>query len=257
MVRGDFCMYQESNNTMSWIKIGVRLLLALFILMLSVKLISLIVTGNETNKVETNMNSNLDIMMNVATKYFKDDLLPEKPGESNKVLLNQLIKEKLIEEIKDEHGNKCNKEESFIKATRLDKEYQIKAYLVCGENIDYLNKFVTIKESDIIVKPAITTTTKKVTTTTKKTTKRVTSTNKVTTTKKKTTQVKRYSVIFNSNGGSTTSSQKVKYNDKAIKVIPERKGYKFVGWYYHGEQFDFNTKINQDYILVAKWTKAD
>ena len=96
MVRGDFCMYQESNNTISWIKVGVRLLLALLILVLSVKLISLIATNNETNKVETNMNSNLEIMMDVATKYFKDDSLPNKAGESNKILLSQLIKEKLI-----------------------------------------------------------------------------------------------------------------------------------------------------------------
>ena len=254
MVRGDFCMYQESNNTISWIKVGVRLLLALLILVLSVKLISLIATNNETNKVETNMNSNLEIMMDVATKYFKDDSLPNKAGESNKILLSQLIKEKLIEEIKDEHGNKCSVEESFIKATKLDKEYQIKAYLVCGKNTDYLNKFIPIKESDITVKPiTTTTTTKKVTTTSKKVTK---TTIKKTTTKKITT-IKKYTVTFNSNGGTSTSSQKVKKNGKAIKTVPVREGYTFVGWYYHGEEFDFNTKINQDYILVAKWTKAD
>lgn len=257
MVRGDFCMYQESNNKISWIKIGVRLVLALLVLVLSVKLISLIVSNNETNKVETNMNSNLDVMMNVATNYFKEDLLPKKAGESNKILLSQLIKEKKIDSIKDENGNKCSTEDSFIKVTKLDKEYQIKAYLVCGKNTDYINKFIPIKESDITVTPVTTTkitTTKKVTS--KKTTTKVKTTKK-TTTKKVTTKTNKYSVIFNSNGGNNISSQKVVENKKAIKIIPVREGYEFVGWYYHGKEFNFDTKINQDYILIAKWTKAE
>lgn len=248
-------MYQESNNTISWIKIGVRLVLAFLILALSVKLISLIVDSNETNKVETNMSTNLEVMINVATDYFEEDLLPDKAGESNKVLLSELIKEKKINSLKDEKGNECSTEESFIKVTKLDKEYQIKAYLVCGENTDYINKFISIKESDITVKPVTTTTTtttKKITTTVKKTT-----TKKVTTTTKKTTKEEEYSVIFNSNGGSNTSSQKVKKNGKAKEIIPVREGYEFIGWYYHGNEFDFNTKIDQNYILIAKWIKAD
>ena len=39
------------------------------------------------------------------------------------------------------------------------------------------------------------------------------------------------------------------------ETAPIRTGYKFVGWYYHGELFDINTKINKDYVLVAKWIK--
>lgn len=35
--------------------------------------------------------------------------------------------------------------------------------------------------------------------------------------------------------------------------IPSRDGYRFVGWYYNDEPFDFNTKVTSNITLVAKW----
>ena len=266
-------MYQENNNTISWLKIVVKILLVFLVVILLLKIVSMFINKNENNKQESTMSNNLTQMMEVAKDYFNEETLPKEVGKSNKVDLNTLIKEKKIDKIKDQDGKECNGTESFIKATKLDKEYQLKAYLVCGEETDYLNDFIPLNDL-ITIKPSSTTTTtsKKTTakkTTSKKTTKKKTTTSKTTTTSKKTTSkvtttkkpttsttVKKYSVSFNTNGGGEVIKKTVKENRKVTAPTdPVRPGYKFVGWYYHGVKFDFNTKITQDYILVAKWTK--
>lgn len=250
-------MYQEKKEKKtksSWIQFMLRSILALLVIVLSVKLVSMIIDNHNKQKNENTMKNNLTEMMKVAKDYFQDNELPEETGKSTTISLKDLIDKDLIESIKDEDGRTCDVEQSFIKVTRLEKEYQYKVYLVCGDEVDYLNEFKDIdsekedqpNEEDTTTTTTTTTTTKTTTTTTKKTT-----TKKVTTTKKEEV----YTVAFNSNGGSTVATQQVKANEKAKNITPTRAGYKFVGWYYHGSKFDFNTKINKDYILVAKWTK--
>ena len=92
--------------------------------------------------------------------------------------------------------------------------------------------------------------------TTKKTPKKTTTKVKTTTKTTTATTEKKYKVTFNSNGGSNINSVYVKANQKvSIPNDPVRKGYEFVGWYYYGEKFNFDMKIDKDYILIAKWTK--
>ena len=66
---------------------------------------------------------------------------------------------------------------------------------------------------------------------------------------------KTYTVTFDSAGGSSISPQKV-YENSAVKVPknPTRNGYTFAGWTLDGKDFDFNTKINKNVTLKAKWT---
>ncbi|MDE6292931.1 MAG: InlB B-repeat-containing protein, partial [Bacilli bacterium] len=189
--------------------------------------------------------------------YFTEENIPTKAGDTVKVYVSHLIDTKAIDELKDEKGVSCNYEKSFIQITRLDSEYQIKSFLDCNGNTDYLNSFVDIKNADIIIKP-ITTTTKKVKTTTKK--KTTSKTTKKTTTKKITTTTIKvdsnyHNVSFNTNGGDFLPTQTIKDNSTIKNVIPTREGYKFIGWYYRGNKFNSNTKITRDYVLVAKWIK--
>ena len=66
-----------------------------------------------------------------------------------------------------------------------------------------------------------------------------------------------YTVIFNSNGGSTVASQTVKYNDKAKEpTAPTKSGYTFAGWYTEEKlttKYDFATPVTKDITLYAKW----
>lgn len=70
-----------------------------------------------------------------------------------------------------------------------------------------------------------------------------------------------YGVSFVMNGhGSAIDRQVVEPNAKAEYVEPSSAGYIFGGWFTDaectaGNEFNFNTLINNDYTLFAKWTE--
>lgn len=68
--------------------------------------------------------------------------------------------------------------------------------------------------------------------------------------------VKKYTVTFNSSGGSSVNSQTVTEGGKASKPSnPTRNGYTFVGWTLNGSIYDFNSAVNKNITLVAKWNE--
>ena len=68
--------------------------------------------------------------------------------------------------------------------------------------------------------------------------------------------VKKYTVTFNSSGGSAVSSQTVTEGGKVSKPSnPTRNGYTFVGWTLNGNIYDFNSAVNNNITLVAKWNE--
>lgn len=243
-------MYQEQKHNYEWVKLLIRILIAFLILILSIKLISIIVSNRSLNKNKDRLDINLNIVSAYAKEYFTEDKFPDKLGEKVRIYLKD-INDKKVKAIKDNKGNKCNLNESYIEATKLDSEYQIKTYIDCNGVTDYQNDFIPMTTGNIVIKP---TTTTKTTTSKVKTTKRRTTT-KRTTTSTTTTKKIAYRVEFNTNGGNMISFKEVLPNKIVSKPIPVREGYTFVGWYYQGVLFDFNTKINHNYVLVAKWSK--
>ena len=64
-------------------------------------------------------------------------------------------------------------------------------------------------------------------------------------------------VIFDSAGGSAVESQTVADGGKASKPAdPTRDGYTFQGWFTEdGDEYDFDTPVTEDVVLVAKWAQ--
>lgn len=238
-------MYQEDKLKINWFKIGLRLVIVLLVILLSLKLISLVVKNNTTNNYETLMEQKLEELDEIAKDYFSNNL-PSNVGDSITLTLQDLMDNNISNEIVDTKNKTCDSEKTNIKATLLETEYQVKTTLVCDNYEDYITTSIPLD-----IETTETTTTIKTTTNT--TTARITTT-KVTT-KTTTNSIRTYIVEFNSNGGNQVSSQIIKENGKVDYVIPNRIGYTFVGWYYHGVEFDFTTSINQNYVLTAKWTK--
>lgn len=239
-------MYQEEKVSINWFKIGLRLVILILIIFFSIKLIN-ILKDSKTNIIENNeMKERIKLIEDASKKYFTEEILPKEPGESVVVTLKELIDKDLITEIKDEQNRTCDVALTNVKVTRLDNEYQYKTTLKCDSFEDYNNVFVEIKEKNKEDDTNTTPVTMPETTTTKK----------IETTKKKTTSAKKYTVSFNTNGGTLIDDQMVKANQVIVSPgVPRRDGYKFVAWFYHGEKFDMTTKINQDYVLTAKWIK--
>jgi len=67
-------------------------------------------------------------------------------------------------------------------------------------------------------------------------------------------EVKKYTVTFNSNGGSSIGAQTITAGGKATKPKdPTREGFTFINWTHNGGAYDFNQAVNGNIILVANW----
>lgn len=73
--------------------------------------------------------------------------------------------------------------------------------------------------------------------------------------------VTRYTIMFESNGGSNVASCEVYRNDTVSEpTAPTKAGYDFDGWYTDKaltEKYDFSTKVKGSFKLYAKWTAKD
>lgn len=68
--------------------------------------------------------------------------------------------------------------------------------------------------------------------------------------------ITKYTVTFNTDGGSAVASQTVESGNTATKPAdPTKDGYTFIGWYYNDTVFSFGTKITSNVTIVAKWEK--
>lgn len=67
-------------------------------------------------------------------------------------------------------------------------------------------------------------------------------------------EVTKYNVTFDTDGGNNIESKSVEENGKIEKPTnPTKDKYTFLGWYLNDELFDFNTNINSNITLKAKW----
>ncbi len=73
--------------------------------------------------------------------------------------------------------------------------------------------------------------------------------------------VTRYTVKFDTDGGSEIASKTVTRNSKiAEPTVPKKEGYKFDGWFADEEfttAYDFDSKITKNITLYAKWEKVN
>lgn len=67
-------------------------------------------------------------------------------------------------------------------------------------------------------------------------------------------EIEKYTVTFNSNGGSSISTQTVEKGEKIREYTPTRSGYTFLGWYTSsGTKYNFSSQVNSSFTLYAKW----
>ena len=67
----------------------------------------------------------------------------------------------------------------------------------------------------------------------------------------------KYVVTFDMQNGQPNFEQRVKKGNTAYEPSdPTREGYVFLGWYYNGEIFDFNTPVTNNMTLIADWEES-
>ena len=66
----------------------------------------------------------------------------------------------------------------------------------------------------------------------------------------------KFTVTFETDGGSTVKTQSVENNKCALKPEnPTKDGYTFIDWFNGNEKYDFNTPVTANITLTAKWEK--
>ena len=241
-------MYEEKRVSINWLKLILVVIIGFLVIVLSAKLVSIIFKNVDDKETTKSFETNLKLMNDAGRAYYVEDKLPSEVGQSAKVTLKELVEAGKLSEIKDKDGEACIADESYVEITKLENEYQLKSYLACKTESDYMNSFIEDASKLIIIKPeTTTTTTKQPETTTTTTQAKVVPT---TTTKAKIT----YTVGFNVNGGHHIDSRTVEAGEKLVYPIPVREGYKFVGWYSNGEPWNYDTPIHRNIVLTAKWT---
>jgi len=65
-----------------------------------------------------------------------------------------------------------------------------------------------------------------------------------------------YTISFNTNGGNEVVSQQIEEGEKVTKPVdPSKEGYEFLGWYLNGKYFNFETEVEGNLTLEARWKK--
>ena len=115
--------------------IGALILIIIFVLLLMWLLPMPNVKGIR-NKV---FSANLTEMKEAAIPYFTEGNLPTVEEESTTITLQEMIDNKLILPLTDKNGDKCSNKDSYVSITKKkESNYQLKVYLKCPEEQDYI-----------------------------------------------------------------------------------------------------------------------
>ena len=70
-------------------------------------------------------------------------------------------------------------------------------------------------------------------------------------------EIKKYTVKFDSSGGTKVSDATVVEGEQVEEAKTTRDGYVFAGWYLGNEKYDFTTPVTKSITLKARWNEAD
>jgi len=133
-------MYEE-NRRFSWTNLFIKLIVSVIFILFVVWLVSLSTKGlNDSLNILTDnvMRENITQMKEVGREYFTIERLPQKVGDIEKITLQEMYDKHLLLEIKDKDGKACSANNSYITVEKLGTEYEMKVYLECGKESEYI-----------------------------------------------------------------------------------------------------------------------
>ncbi|MBD9115281.1 hypothetical protein EGP95_05805, partial [bacterium] len=147
-------MYQEENNSFQWLKLILRLVIVLLVVLLTLKFV-FIISSNSLGKKDTTFENNLKYIDNISKGFFNEKNIPKVIGESKEYKIEDVLSKDQIDYM-NKNYNKIDYENSYIKVTRLENEYQIKTLLTYNGETNYINSFVNIEKENTTIKVSTT-----------------------------------------------------------------------------------------------------
>ncbi len=110
------------------------ILIIIFVLLL----VWLLPIPNLTGLNNRIFNANVSEMKDAAISYFTTDRLPQNEGDSVVLTLQEMLDMKLLLPFTDKDGKSCDTKNSYVKLTKTATEYELKVYLKCNKEEDYI-----------------------------------------------------------------------------------------------------------------------
>ena len=146
-------MYEDNTQkSIDWKGLFLKVVIAFLVVLIAIKGYTMLKgndkkNNNEENQTQENttaqntatFTANMEKLRNAGKNYFDTtkDALPKTEGSSVMVSLNELINKGYIAALSDEDGKTCDGEGSYVTATLENKDYKLKANLVCGNSSSY------------------------------------------------------------------------------------------------------------------------
>ena len=131
----------EKDRKISLLSILIKVIIAIIIILTIVWAMAYYNRGlSDSINVLTEdiFDKNLERMKEVGKEYFTTERLPKKIGDVKVLTLKEMYSKNLILELTDKYGNSCSSDTSYVSIEKYENEYQMKVYLECGEEDDYI-----------------------------------------------------------------------------------------------------------------------
>ena len=92
----------------------------------------------ETNEFSNYFQENINLLKDVAESYFTLERLPKNEGDKVRITLGEMLEKKLLINLSDDKGKMCNLDDTYVEVTKKKTEYEMKIYLSCGDDEDYV-----------------------------------------------------------------------------------------------------------------------
>ncbi len=124
-----------------WIKLGILMLVMLLIIFTISRL-------NKYHKREDEIfNNNIAKVTKSTLKYFEENPLPINIGDSSSLLIDEMIKLEILDEVK-EKDKYCDYLNSYVIFTKVSSiEYRLKTYLDCPKKKKIVEQTITCENN--------------------------------------------------------------------------------------------------------------
>ena len=124
--------YEVNNRVSLWTIIKRFLLGILLIAVVIFILLWLFPTKSSLNPLLQDVfRRNIESMRDAGDKYFTNERMPKKVGDTVRITLGEMLEKKLLLPFTDKNGKYCSNTKSYIEVTKKDNEYEMKVYLSC------------------------------------------------------------------------------------------------------------------------------